>query len=72
MVVTRTCKSIVLTLIGGKSSNTKEKTSSTFRTKRFLMFHQEEMLKAKQLLSGIDITEPTKDGELFILTNLRR
>jgi hypothetical protein len=36
------------------------------------MFHQEEMLKAKQLLSGIDITEPTKDGELFILTNLRR
>jgi hypothetical protein len=36
------------------------------------MFLVEKILKDKLLLSGEDTTEPTKDGELSMLTKLPR
>jgi hypothetical protein len=66
------CKSTALTLTGGKYSLTLEKTSEIFKTRRFLMFLVEKILKDKLLLSGEDTTEPTKDGELSMLTKLPR
>ena len=47
-------------------------TSSIGPTKKFLMFQEERMLKAKLLLSGINIMVPTRDGELSILIKLKR
>jgi hypothetical protein len=61
-----------LTLTGGRSSGTEEATSSTFRTKRFLMYPVEKIKKDKRLLSGTDITELTRDGQLSMLIRQRR
>jgi hypothetical protein len=59
----------MVTQFGGKSSNTLvESTSSISRTRRFLMLQVEKMLKVKRLLSMVDITDLTKDGELSMLT----
>jgi hypothetical protein len=66
------CKSGVLALTGGRSSNTRENTSSTSKTRRQLMSIKERILKDKRLSSGRDIMDGTKDGELSILTNQRR
>jgi hypothetical protein len=66
------CKSGLLTQDGGKYSGTEEPTSSTSRTRRFLMSTKERILKDKRLLSGRDITTPTKDGELSMLIKQRK
>ena len=66
-----TCKSGALTQDGGNFSLTVNHTSSTGRTRRFLMFQDQRMLKDKQLSSGRDTVEQTRDGELSILTLIR-
>jgi hypothetical protein len=53
---------------GGRSSGTEDKTSSTLITERFLTFQVEKILKDKKSSSITDTTEPTRDGELSILT----
>jgi proline dehydrogenase len=59
----------MVTQFGGKSSNTLvELTSSISRTRRYLMLQVEKMLKVKRLLSMVDTTDLTKDGELTMLT----
>jgi hypothetical protein len=65
-------KSTALTLTGGKSSSIEVKTSSTFRTERFLMLREAVIQKDKKFLSGTDTTEPTRDGESSILIKLER
>jgi hypothetical protein len=55
--------------LGGKDSTIEEATSLISKTRRYLMFTKERILKDKNVSSGTDITEPTRDGELFILTN---
>jgi hypothetical protein len=61
-----------LTQIGGRSSGTEEKTSLTSIIERYLMFHMEKMLKDKLSGFGTDIIRPIRDGELSMLTKLRR
>jgi hypothetical protein len=61
-----------LTPTGGRSSGEEENTSSISTTRRLLMSIKERMLKDKRLSSGRDIMEPTRDGELSILTNQRK
>jgi hypothetical protein len=53
---------------GGRSSDSKDNTSSTSKTRRQLMSSRIRMLKDKRLLSGRDTMDSTKDGELSILT----
>jgi hypothetical protein len=50
----------------------KDNTSLTFKTRRHLMSIKERMLKDKKSLSTRNITELTRDGELFILIKLLR
>ena len=45
--------------------------SSTGRTAKFLMYQVQRMLKAKQLSSGRNTEEPTRDGKLSILMKLK-
>jgi hypothetical protein len=71
-VKTETCKSGAPIQTGGRSSNTEVKTSSTFRTRRFLMLPETKIKKDKLLLSGRDIMDGTKDGELSIKIRLER
>jgi hypothetical protein len=66
------CKSGAPTQDGGKSSLTLEATSKTSRTRRCLMYQVEKMPKDKKLFSGKDITDLTRDGELFMLIKQRR
>jgi hypothetical protein len=66
------CKSGAPTLDGGKSSSMKENTSLTGPTKKHLMFTEDKIMKDKRLLSGRNTVEPTRNGRLSILTNLRR
>jgi hypothetical protein len=56
-----------LTLDGGKSSSTKENTSSISSTRRQLMSIKTRILKDKRLSSGRSIMAGTRDGELSIL-----
>jgi hypothetical protein len=66
------CKSGAPTLDGSRSSGTEETTSSISRTRRFLISIKEKTLKDKKLLSGTDITELTRDGQLSMLIRLER
>jgi hypothetical protein len=72
MEVHRTSMSQELTQDGGRSSNMKDNTSSTSKTRRQSMSIKERMLKDKRLLSGRDTTEPIRDGESSILIKLLR
>jgi hypothetical protein len=65
------CKSGVLTLNGGKYSNSKMNTLSIGKMENALMFLVERILKDKKLLPGRDTMEPIKDGKLFMLILLR-
>jgi hypothetical protein len=49
-----TCKPGTLTVDGGNCSDTKDKTSSTFKTKRYLMYLEVKILKDKKLSFGRD------------------
>jgi hypothetical protein len=60
------------TQIGGKSGGEEDLTSSMFTTRRYLMFQVEKILKDKEFGHGIDTTKLTRDGELSMLTKLRR
>jgi hypothetical protein len=48
-----------------------EPTSRIPTIKRYLMFQEEEMLKAKTLSFGADTTKQTRDGQLSMLINQR-
>jgi hypothetical protein len=48
-----------------------EPTSKIPKTRRYLMFQEAEMLKAKTLSFGADTTNQTKDGQLSMLINQR-
>jgi hypothetical protein len=61
-----------LTPTGGRSSGEEVNISSISRTKRLLMSIKTRMLKDKRLLSGRNIMDSTRDGELFTLTNQPR
>ena len=50
----------------------RENTSSIGPTRKLLMFQEEKMLKAKPLLPGKNIMEPTRDGRSSILTRRKR
>jgi hypothetical protein len=60
------------TQIGGKSGGEEDLTSSMFTTRRYLMFQVEKILKDKEFGHGIDTTKLTRDGELSMLTKLRK
>ena len=49
----------------------KENTSSIGKMERHLMSQEEKMLKDKQLLSGVNMVEPTRDGKSLILMKLK-
>jgi hypothetical protein len=56
---------------GGRSSLMMVHSSPIGKTRRYLMFQVERMLKDKLLLSTRNMVQPTRDGRLSILTLIR-
>jgi len=70
MAVAARWKSKEPTHNGGRSSSIEVNNSSTSRTRRFLMYQEEKMLKLNQLLLTRATMERTRDGKLFMLIRL--
>ena len=63
-----TCKCGTLTLDGSNYSDTLTISSSMLRTTRFLKFKVAKMKKVAMLVSMLEVTVHTKDGESFMQT----